>query len=89
MNENEKSVEVAAPKHKLRRGFACMSVERRAEVARAGGRKAHQVGSAHEFSSAEARNAGRKGGLRVSEYREYMRALGRKGGRARSATPRS
>jgi uncharacterized protein len=33
------------------RGFAGMDEERRREVARMGGRAAHQKGTAHEFSS--------------------------------------
>jgi general stress protein YciG len=33
------------------------------ELARKGGKAAHLLGAAHEFSSAEAREAGRKGGL--------------------------
>jgi general stress protein YciG len=33
------------------------------ELARKGGKAAHQLGAAHEFSSDEAREAGRKGGL--------------------------
>lgn len=32
-------------------------------IAQMGGRKAHVVGTAHEFTSDEARAAGRKGGL--------------------------
>jgi general stress protein YciG len=34
-----------------------------AEIARKGGKAAHAAGTAHEFSSDEARAAGRKGGL--------------------------
>ena len=45
-----------------KRGFASMDKEERREIARAGGIKAHQLGKAHTFSSAEARIAGRKGG---------------------------
>ena len=37
-----------------------MDEEKRREVARMGGRAAHQKGTAHEFSSEEAREAGRK-----------------------------
>ncbi len=33
------------------------------EIARKGGKAAHAAGTAHEFSSDEARNAGRKGGM--------------------------
>lgn len=44
------------------RGFAGMDPERQREIARKGGRAAHQQGTAHEFTSEEARAAGRKGG---------------------------
>jgi hypothetical protein len=44
------------------RGFAAMTPEMRAELSRKGGVAAHQAGSAHEFTPAEAREAGRKGG---------------------------
>jgi uncharacterized protein len=33
------------------------------EIASKGGKAAHQKGTAHEWTSEEARNAGRKGGL--------------------------
>ena len=33
------------------------------EIASQGGKAAHQKGSAHEWTSEEARNAGRKGGI--------------------------
>jgi uncharacterized protein len=44
------------------RGFALMDQESRREVARKGGRTAHQRGTAHEWTADEAREAGRKGG---------------------------
>lgn len=44
------------------RGFAAMDPERRREVTRKGGLAAHQKGTAHEWTSEEARIAGRKGG---------------------------
>jgi len=47
---------------KERRGFASMSAEKQREIASKGGRAAHQKGTAHEWTSDEARNAGRKGG---------------------------
>ncbi len=47
---------------KERRGFASMSSEKQREIASKGGRAAHQKGTAHEWTSAEARSAGRKGG---------------------------
>jgi len=44
------------------RGFAAMSPEKQKEIARKGGRMAHEQGVAHQWSSEEARAAGRKGG---------------------------
>jgi len=45
-----------------RRGFASMDARKQKEIASKGGRAAHMKGTAHEFTSAEARRAGRKGG---------------------------
>jgi len=64
------------------RGFASMDPERQRQIAREGGRAAHMKGTAHEFTSEEARNAGRKGGETVSKDREHMAEIGRKGGRS-------
>ena len=47
---------------KERRGFASMTPEKQGEIASKGGRAAHQKGTAHEWTSEEARSAGRKGG---------------------------
>lgn len=74
------------------RGFASMNREKQREIASKGGRAAHAKGTAHEFSSDEAREAGRKGGQAVSRNREHMAAIGRKGGmesgaRARTKSP--
>lgn len=64
------------------RGFASMDPERQREIASQGGRAAHERGTAHEFSSEEAREAGRKGGQSVSKNREHMSNIGRKGGKS-------
>jgi general stress protein YciG len=64
------------------RGFASMDAEKQRTIASLGGRAAHQHGTAHEFSSEEAREAGRKGGEAVSANRAHMAAIGRKGGEA-------
>lgn len=45
-----------------RRGFAAMDPDEQREIAREGGRAAHAQGVAHEFTSEEAREAGRRGG---------------------------
>ena len=44
------------------RGFASMDEDKQREIAAQGGRAAHASGNAHEFNSAEARQAGQKGG---------------------------
>jgi general stress protein YciG len=53
---------VEGTSRKERRGFASMSPEKQREIASKGGRAAHEKGTAHEWSSDEARTAGRKGG---------------------------
>ena len=65
------------------RGFASMDPGKQREIASKGGRAAHAKGTAHEFNSDEARDAGRKGGQAVSRNREHMAAIGRRGGEAR------
>jgi uncharacterized protein len=65
------------------RGFASMDREKQREIASKGGRAAHAKGTAHEFDSGEAREAGRKGGMAVSRNRDHMAAIGRRGGEAR------
>src|ERR1041384_3192084 len=62
------------------RGFASMDDEKQREIASTGGRAAHEKGTAHEFTSEEAREAGRKGGETVSRDREHMAEIGREGG---------
>jgi len=44
------------------KGFASMSAEKKREIASKGGKAAHALGTAHKFSSEEARAAGRVGG---------------------------
>ncbi len=44
------------------RGFASMDPQKQRAIASEGGRAAHKQGVAHEWSSEEAREAGRKGG---------------------------
>ena len=45
------------------RGFASMDRTKQREIASKGGKAAHQKGTAHEWTSEEARDAGRKGGM--------------------------
>ena len=73
---------------KSKRGFASMDVSRQREIASKGGRAAHQKGTAHEWTSDEARVAGRKGGEVVSRDRAHMAAIGREGGESRGAKNR-
>ena len=66
-----------------KRGFASMDPAKQKEIASKGGRAAHAKGTAHEFTSDEARVAGRKGGEAVSRDRAHMSAIGREGGHSR------
>ncbi len=45
------------------RGFAAMDRSKVSEIASKGGKSAHAAGTAHQFSSDEARLAGKKGGM--------------------------
>ncbi|WP_438044363.1 KGG domain-containing protein [Sorangium sp. So ce128] len=67
-----------------KRGFAAMNADQQRQIASQGGKAAHEKGTAHEFTSEEARAAGRKGGEAVSQNREHMAEIGRKGAEARS-----
>jgi uncharacterized protein len=69
---------------KSKRGFASMDPNKQKEIASRGGKAAHAKGTAHEFTSEEARGAGRKGGLIVSRDRAHMVAIGREGGHMRA-----
>lgn len=84
---NETIEQTAAPKS--RRGFASMDPERHRAIARKGGLAAHAIGTAHEFSSEEARAAGMKGGRSVAADREHMSRIGRRGGETRAANARA
>lgn len=76
------------------RGFASMDPARQREIASEGGKAAHQKGTAHEFTSEEARAAGSKGGKAAHQKGtaheftpEEAREAGRKGGQAGGANP--
>jgi uncharacterized protein len=47
---------------KADRGFASMDPEKQRKIASSGGKAAHAKGTAHQWTTAEARAAGRKGG---------------------------
>jgi uncharacterized protein len=66
-----------------KKGFGAMDPARQREIASAGGKAAHAAGRAHEFTSDEAADAGRRGGEAVSKDREHMSRIGRKGGLAK------
>lgn len=69
----------APPEQKKRHGFATMDKERQRQVSSQGGKAAHQKGTAHEFSSDEARAAGRKGGVVSGKKRREKEADGDEG----------
>jgi uncharacterized protein len=58
------------------RGFASMDRAKQREIASKGGKAAHQKGTAHEWTSEEARDAGRKGGLASHKRRREQMASG-------------
>jgi general stress protein YciG len=57
---NERKESSSGTPRRSLRGFAAMDPQRQREIASLGGRAAHQSGHAHEFTSEEARAAGRK-----------------------------
>lgn len=61
--EEEKEETSTEERRPRRRGFAAMDRERVREIASKGGKAAHAAGTAHQFTSDEARVAGRKGGM--------------------------
>ena len=58
------------------RGFASMDRAKQREIASKGGKAAHQKGTAHEWTSEEARDAGRKGGLASHKRRREQMLSG-------------
>lgn len=71
---------VNATTTKSKKGFASMSPEKRKEIASKGGKSAHTNGTAFKFNSETGRLAGKIGGRAVSEDKEHMAEIGRKGG---------
>jgi general stress protein YciG len=65
-----------------------MDPAKQREIASKGGKAAHQQGVAHQWTSDEAREAGRKGGEAVSKNKEHMSEIGRKGGEASHSSNR-
>jgi general stress protein YciG len=56
------------------RGFASMDRTKQREIASKGGKAAHLKGTAHEWSSQDAREAGRKGGMASHRKRQQETA---------------
>ena len=66
------------------RGFASMDRAKQRDIASKGGKAAHQKGTAHEWTSEEARDAGRKGGL--ASHRRRREQMDTTGGSASFST---
>jgi general stress protein YciG len=66
------------------RGFASMDRAKQREIASKGGKAAHQKGTAHEWTSEEARDAGRKGG--IASHRRRREQMGGAAGDSPSST---
>jgi general stress protein YciG len=62
-NTSESSSAPKADKPRKPRGFAAMDRKKVSEIASKGGKAAHAAGTAHQFTSDEARVAGKKGGV--------------------------
>lgn len=71
------------------KGFASLSPERLREIASLGGKAAHAQGKAHHWSPEAAKTAGQKGGATISQNREHMANIGRKGGLVRAAAKKA
>jgi general stress protein YciG len=75
MESNDQGNQGASARQgKSNRGFASMDPQRQREIASEGGRAAHEKGTAHEFTSEEAREAGRKGGQARSQSNKANRS---------------
>ena len=69
-----------------KRGFASMDEDKQREIASKGGKAAHEKGTAHEFTSEEAREAGKVAHEKGTAHEfssEEARQAGRKGGKSR------
>jgi general stress protein YciG len=65
--------------NKSKKGFASMDPEQQRAIARLGGQTSHRLGKAHQFTSEEAREAGKKGGRALSRDRAHMAEIGLRG----------
>lgn len=71
------------PTRLKKRGFGSMEKIRHRQIASEGGKRAHDLGLAHEWNFEEAQKAGRLGGLAISKTRQHMSEIGRRGGLAK------
>ena len=53
-----------------------MNRDKQREIASKGGKAAHQKGTAHEWTSEEAREAGRKGGIASHKLKQHSKPQG-------------
>ena len=67
------------------RGFASMDRSKQRDIASKGGKAAHQKGTAHEWTSEEAREAGRKGGMASHRRKQEQQQTPEGGGNMGSA----
>lgn len=70
MSNNDPTTPAAKP-----RGFAAMNPDVQRRIASAGGKTAHANGTAHRFTTEEARAAGAKGGLMRAQRRQQNASL--------------
>lgn len=73
-----------------RRGFASMTPERRREISSMGGIATWENGNGkgYQEGSEATKASGRKGGTAISQNREHMAEIGRKGGNSRAKSIR-
>ena len=57
------------------RGFASMDRSKQRDIASKGGKAAHQKGTAHEWTSEEAREAGRRGGMASHRRKQEQQSI--------------
>jgi general stress protein YciG len=69
MQQNVDYEPVGGMMAKQDRGFASMDRAKQREIAAKGGKASHQKGTAHQWTSEEARAAGRKGGTETGRRR--------------------
>jgi general stress protein YciG len=63
VSQSQPTTSEAPARARKPRGFAAMDPKLVSELAKRGGKAAHRAGTAHQFTSDEARVAGRKGGM--------------------------